>query len=129
MAARVAVHDARGGFLASAESEPMSIPSLIENALILDQLEAPDKTAALTTILDRVAAAGVLAKKDLTPLRKALLEREQKASTGIGWGIAVPHVKGKGVKRMALVLVRSPKGVDFNAIDGKPVHTIFLILA
>lgn len=107
----------------------MNIPELIESALIVEQLEAPTKTAALAAILERVAAAGGLAKKDLAPLRKALLEREQKASTGIGWGIAVPHVKAKQVQKLALVLARSPKGIDFNAIDGKPVHTIFLILA
>jgi mannitol/fructose-specific phosphotransferase system IIA component (Ntr-type) len=105
------------------------IPTLIESALIVEALAATDKEAALAEILQAVVDAGHIARRDVAAIKKALLQREVQGSTGIGNGIAVPHVRGKEVKRMQLVLARSQAGVEFQALDGKPVHTVFLILA
>ena len=107
----------------------MTIPELIEGALIVRELTAEAREAALAALLEQAAAAGTLTRRDLAPLRKALLEREKKGSTGIGSGVAVPHVKSKQVKRLSLVLACSQAGIEFHAIDGRPVHVIFLILA
>jgi mannitol/fructose-specific phosphotransferase system IIA component (Ntr-type) len=105
------------------------IAALIDSAVILDNLEAAAKEDALGSALQAAVDAGRLAKKDLTAVRKRLLEREAMGSTGIGNGIAVPHVKGKEIRQMSLVLARVPKTLNFQAIDGRPVHTIFLLLA
>ena len=104
------------------------IKELIDNALILEPLEAVTKEQALDEMFDGVLAAGRIGKRDRAPLRKRLAEREALGSTGIGNGIAVPHVKGKELSSLFLVMARSRAGVPFDAIDGKPVHTIFLIL-
>ncbi|HQC23908.1 MAG TPA: PTS sugar transporter subunit IIA, partial [Syntrophales bacterium] len=58
-----------------------------------------------------------------------LLEREKLGSTGIGDGIAIPHGKLKGLERLVISFGRSRQGVDFDAIDGKPVHIFFLLMA
>ena len=58
-----------------------------------------------------------------------ILEREKLGSTGIGEGIAIPHGKMKGIDRILCAFGRSKEGVDFDAVDGKPVHIIFLLLA
>ena len=105
------------------------IKALIDSALILEALESTTKTDALNEILQRAAAAGRLQKKDVSALKKRLAEREALGSTGIGNGVAVPHVKGKEIKQLALVLARAPQGIPFQAIDGRPVMTLFLILA
>jgi PTS system nitrogen regulatory IIA component len=62
-------------------------------------------------------------------LLKALLEREKLGSTGIGNGIAIPHGKLAGLSDIILVFARSTAGVPFEAIDGKPIHLIFLLVA
>ncbi len=65
--------------------------------------------------------------EDEEPYLSALLERERLCSTGIGRGVAIPHAKLKNLKRMLLSFVRSRSGVDFDSLDKKPVHFIFVI--
>ncbi len=62
-------------------------------------------------------------------LFKTLKRRENLGSTGIGKGIAIPHCRSLVVNRLRLAYGRKPDGVDFNAIDGQPVHNLFLIVA
>ena len=62
-------------------------------------------------------------------LFKTLKRRENLGSTGIGKAIAIPHCRSLVVKRLRLAYGRKPSGVDFNAIDGAPVHSFFLIIA
>ncbi|MFO0934341.1 MAG: PTS sugar transporter subunit IIA [Planctomycetota bacterium] len=58
----------------------------------------------------------------------ALLDREAILSTGIGLGMAVPHVRHSNVATEAMWVGRSRAGLAFDAIDGKPVHAVFTIL-
>jgi mannitol/fructose-specific phosphotransferase system IIA component (Ntr-type) len=57
------------------------------------------------------------------------LEREDKGSTGIGEGIAIPHARTAGVSELVGALGVSAQGIDFDSTDGKPCHLVFLILA
>jgi PTS system nitrogen regulatory IIA component len=66
---------------------------------------------------------------DLKELVSVLEEREKLGSTGIGNGIAIPHGKLKGLKKLVASFGRSVKGVDFESIDGKPTHLFFLLIA
>ncbi len=59
----------------------------------------------------------------------ALQERERLGSTGIGDGIAIPHGKIPGLDELVLSFGRSPAGISFDAMDGKPVHLFFLLIA
>lgn len=105
------------------------IKELIDSALILDALVGTTKQEILVEVLQKSAAVGRVQKKDLKSLEKQLLDREALGSTGIGNGVAVPHVKGKEIKQISLVLARSKAAIQFQAIDGRPVQTFFLILA
>ena len=60
---------------------------------------------------------------------QVILDRERLGSTGIGDGVAIPHGKMKGLDRIVCAFGRSEKGVSFDAVDRKPVHIIFLLLA
>jgi len=62
-------------------------------------------------------------------LLSVLKEREALGSTGIGGGIAIPHGKIAGLEKLSLLLFRSLQGVPFNALDGKPVRIIVLLVA
>ena len=59
----------------------------------------------------------------------ALQDRERLNSTALGEGVAIPHGKLPGVKRVVAAFGRSPQGVDFNSLDGKPTHLFFLLVA
>jgi len=58
-----------------------------------------------------------------------LLERERLGSTGIGDGIAIPHGKLRNLDQPLLAFGRSRRGVDFKALDGRPVKLFFLLIA
>ncbi len=74
---------------------------------------------------------GLVCTSDAVSDRQALLsavrERERVLSTGIGLGIAIPHAKIPGVSRFVVAVGRHAQGIDFDAIDGRPVHLVVLI--
>lgn len=80
-------------------------------------------------LLKELVALLELDPKSEAILFKTLKRRENLGSTGIGKGIAIPHCRSLVVNRLRLAYGRKPEGVDFNAIDGQPVHNLFLIVA
>jgi len=60
---------------------------------------------------------------------KRLTEREAIGSTGLGNGVAVPHLKSDEVQGVTMVLARSKAGIEWQAIDGRPVHIVFLLVS
>lgn len=101
------------------------IDFLRENMIFRD-LQPRDMPDCLRMIVDGAAAAGAIADPEDALAR--LLERERTMSTGMGGGVAVPHAKSAKMTRMIVALGIVPDGVDFKAIDGRPVHVVFLLL-
>lgn len=66
---------------------------------------------------------------DVDTLIKALKEREEIMSTGIGFGIAIPHAKIGTIQEMAFAIGISKAGIDFDSMDGEPVHLVILVAA
>ncbi len=60
---------------------------------------------------------------------EVIMSRERLGSTGIGYGVAIPHGKLADLSAPVLVVARHKQGIDFDAIDGKPVHIVVLLLA
>lgn len=114
---------------AAASPNAAMLKKLIDDALIDPSLAATDKEATLRMLLARLVEAGRVDKKHLAAMSKRLLAREKLGSTGIGNGIAVPHVKAVEVRTTSIAVARLPEGMDYDAIDGRPVHGIFLIVA
>lgn len=83
------------------------------------------------TVLEELCGALGRAKKlpDPAGMLKALLDREALGSTGIGGGVAIPHGKSASVLGQSAALGLSKKGVDFDSLDGEPVHIVFLLVA
>jgi PTS system nitrogen regulatory IIA component len=103
---------------------------LTRTELIFPDLRAGDSAGVLRELAAHVAAAGVDGlPADGDGLYRALLEREQLGSTGIGHGVAIPHCKLKGLDHGILALGLARPGVDFGAPDGKPVSVFFLVLS
>ena len=104
---------------------PLSGSFSIQADLIVANMAATSKKQAFQDIAERTA---LLFQGDAAALLTALLERERIGSTGIGAGVAIPHVKLAGVTRPYGVLVRLNTAVDYDAIDGLPVDIIFMLL-
>src|SRR5262245_10407999 len=105
------------------------IQKLVDSAAIVPGLAARTKEAALKELLQTAQAAGFFAKKLAAPLGKKLLEREAIGSTGLGNGVAVPHLKHADVQRPSLVLARAAPPIEWQAIDGRPVAIVFLVVS
>ncbi len=75
-----------------------------------------------------VALLGARAEEAET-LRRLLERREQLGSTGVGRGIAIPHCRAAVIPQLRLAFGRVPAGLTYDAIDGQPVHNLFLIVA
>lgn len=87
------------------------------------------ESEAKDDLLKELVALLALDEKSEAILFKTLKRRENLGSTGIGRGIAIPHCRSLVVNRLRLAYGRKPSGVEFNAIDGQPVHNFFLIVA
>ncbi len=101
------------------------LDKLIDAHRVVMDMKARTKDEALEELV------GVL---DLPEDKREILlvtlkKREAIGSTGVGQGIAIPHSRSLVVDRLEVVVGRSKQGVDFDAIDGKPVHLFFLIVA
>jgi nitrogen PTS system EIIA component len=103
----------------------MDTKSFLSPRDVLIDVNASDKRRLLKNLADR--AAGAL---DLPADRilRDLCTREELGSTGTGSGIAVPHARVEGVKKPFGILARLKRPMDFDAIDGKPVDVVFLLL-
>ena len=90
-------------------------------------LETTDKDATLNELIHLMDNSENILDKE--KFREAVFQREQIVSTGIGLGMAIPHVKIKEVADITVGIGIVRKGIDWNAIDNKPVHVVFLIAA
>lgn len=105
----------------------MALIELIEENVVKVPLEATTKEDVVRELVDLLAAAGKIA--DTERACAAVLEREAKGSTGLEEGVAVPHGKTTAVKRLTIAIGITPRGIEFDALDGKPSRLFFLLLA
>jgi PTS system nitrogen regulatory IIA component len=95
-----------------------------------DGVVANSRASSKKQILQDLARkAAELTGADERAIFEVVLERERLGSTGVGNGIAIPHGKLPGLKRLFAVFARLEKPVDFEAIDEQPVDLVFLLLA
>ena len=95
----------------------------------LDAVELDLKGTSKDEILKELIGLLKLDEKSDGMLFKMLKRRENLGSTGIGRGIAIPHCRSLVVNKLRVAFGRKPGGVDFKAMDDKPVHFLFLIVA
>ena len=107
----------------------MKLTDFVVTEAILPQIESTDRNGVIAELVDSLVKAGVCPAEMRDTVVNAIVEREQKGSTGFGKGVAVPHVKHPEIKKMAAAIGLSQKGVDFNALDKSPVYSIVLLLS
>ena len=109
------------------ERPAVSLEAHLRPELYIPELHARTKAAALDEMVETLARAGVTRAPEA--VRDALHQREAVGSTGLGKGIAFPHARSTMVSGRAVVVARSARGLDFESVDGQPVHILFLIVA
>jgi fructose-specific phosphotransferase system IIA component len=105
----------------------MSWQEILDTALITLDLPDGDKFQIIEELLDLAVQSGNI--KDRDRALKDLIEREQYLSTGFENGLAVPHAKSEAVSGIVLAYGLNRKGMDFDSLDGKPTHFVFLLLS
>jgi fructose-specific phosphotransferase system IIA component len=105
----------------------MSLNDLLDKNLITMNLGEGNKFRIIEELLDLAVKAGKIHNRERA--LKDQIEREQYLSTGFENGLAVPHAKSEAVSEMVLTFGLSKDGVDFDSLDGKPTHFIFLLLS
>lgn len=105
----------------------MKITEILDKSSIKVGLESIEKEDVLKELVDVLAKVQDIGDKKA--ILKALVERENLGSTGIGQGIAIPHGKTDKVNELVAVLGISQKGVNFEALDGELVYILFLLVA
>ncbi|MCL7747742.1 PTS fructose transporter subunit IIABC [Halalkalibacter alkaliphilus] len=105
----------------------MRISDLLKRDTIVLNMKASDKASAIDELVKKLDDAGRL--NDASEYKKAILEREEQSTTGLGDGIAIPHAKSDAVKTPSIAFGRSDSGLDYEALDGQPTHLFFMIAA
>lgn len=105
----------------------MELTEFISPNLVKLELSSTKKVDAIKELIELLDKAGFVTDADV--FLKSVLEREKVGSTGIGKGIAIPHSRTSTVREVVVAIGRSKEGIEFEALDNRPVHLIFLIAA
>lgn len=95
---------------------------------VIPELESQDRDGAIAELVKALEKAGKLSESS-DVIAKAVVKRENEASTGMGKGVAIPHVKHKSAENVIAAVGRSSNGIDFSALDKQPVYSIFLLIS
>ena len=106
---------------------PVRIAEMLDPAAIVADLQGSAKAEVLAELGDALVSVDpALSREEVLDV---ILERERLGSTGIGDGVAIPHGKLKNLDHQLIAFGLSRKGVEFDAMDGKPAHLFFLLIA
>jgi len=94
---------------------------------IIPQLTACDRDGAIAELVSALAETGII--KQEQEIIDSVIKRENEASTGIGKGVAVPHVKHSAIEKVAAVIGCKSEGMDFSSLDKQPVYSVILLLS
>lgn len=105
----------------------MKLSKFSEENLVQFDLNADSKSAVIDELVELISSSNMVKDKD--QLLNDVKEREELVTTGVGYGVAFPHAKTRAVKGIVIAFGRSKEGIEFDAMDHKPVNLFFLIAA
>ena len=107
--------------------KPQELAEFFQESLCVFDLKATDKRGAMTEMVECLGDKLHFKDKDL--LFEMLMTRESLGSTAIGKGVAFPHGRSLAIQELSVLFARSTEGIQFDALDKKPTHLFFLIIA
>jgi PTS system fructose-specific IIA component/PTS system nitrogen regulatory IIA component len=96
---------------------------------IIPEIKATDKEGVIREMVQSLLDAGGIEKEEYERIVKSLLKREELGSTGIGRGIAMPHIQHPSVKRHVGAVAVSTEGIDFDALDDEKAQLFFMVIS
>src|SRR5258708_1922935 len=107
----------------------MRMSDFVVKEAIVPDLKATTKETVIREMVESLRAAGYFKGGELEDIVKAILKREQLGSTGIGRSVAIPHSKHSTADRLIGPVAVSRGGVNFDSLDGEPVHVFVLLIS
>jgi nitrogen PTS system EIIA component len=106
----------------------MTLGSLLSVDQIVPEMKSTERWAAIVELIDLLVQKGAVQKTDRESVLAALRQREETMSTGIGFGIAIPHASSNCVSEVVAAFGRSSAGIEFDSLDNSPVKFIVLFV-
>ncbi len=106
----------------------MTLGNLLSAQAILPEMQATERYAAIAELVDLLVARDQIAAENRDTVLEALRAREETMSTGIGFGIAIPHASSEHVTEVVAAFGRSSVGIEFEALDNAPVKFVVLFV-
>ena len=95
----------------------------------ITEFQASDRDGVIKELVRSLDKAGRIEKGKCEGVIREVIKRENEASTGLGKGVAVPHVKHKAVKDIVAAIGQSSTGINFFALDKQPVYSVILLIS
>jgi mannitol/fructose-specific phosphotransferase system IIA component (Ntr-type) len=106
----------------------MALAELLSPDQIIPEMTATERWEAIVELMDLLVARGQIKAEDRDGILAALKQREETMSTGIGFGIAIPHCSSDRLDKVVAAFGRSSKGIEFDALDNAPVKFVVLFV-
>ena len=106
----------------------MTLGNLLSAQAILPEMQATERYAAIAELVNLLVARGQIAPENRDTVLAALRAREETMSTGIGFGIAIPHASSEHVTEVVAAFGRSSTGIEFESLDNAPVKFVVLFV-
>jgi len=104
----------------------MKVHELLDIKYILTEFKSENKDDVISELVDLLEGDSRIV--NLEEVRKCVFEREEKMSTGVGKGFAIPHGKTNSVTDILAAFGKSETPIEYNSLDGEPVHLVFLLI-
>jgi len=106
----------------------MNLGDILGSNNILPDMQAAIRWDAIDELVNNLIATGKIKPADREPIIAVVKKRESSMSTGIGFGIGIPHASTDLIPEVVGALGRSSKGINFDALDNQPVNLVMLFL-
>jgi mannitol/fructose-specific phosphotransferase system IIA component (Ntr-type) len=106
----------------------MDLGDILSKEQIVPDLQAADRWQAIDELINNLVTTGKIKPEHREAITAVVRKRENSMSTGIGFGIGIPHASTDLIYEVVGALGRSKQGVDFSALDNQPVHLVMLFL-
>ncbi len=106
----------------------MALANLLSADQIIPEMKAIERWPAIVELIDLLVSLSKIKAPDRDPILAALKQREETMSTGIGFGIAIPHCSSDRLEEVVAAFGRSTSGIEFDALDNAPVKFVVLFI-
>jgi len=107
----------------------MKFADFVCEQAVLCELQANDRDSAIRELVESLCKAGQLGNGSGAKIAEDVIKRESQASTGLGKGVAVPHIKSDAVDKVIAAVGLSGGGIDFCSLDKQPVYSVILLVS